>query len=124
MPFAMNSKLAMKSVLMMGAAAGMMMASGGAMAQSGGYTYTSVNVPGDYLAEPWAINASGQTVGTYFPNAFSNYNGFIETNGRYTALNDPLGVSGWGTNAQGINDGGTVVGYYYTASEAAVGFLC
>ena len=41
----MNSKFAMKSVLMMGAAAGLMMAAGGARAQSGGYTFTPVNDP-------------------------------------------------------------------------------
>jgi len=41
----MNSKFAMKSVLMMGAAAGMMMASGGARAQSSGYTFTAISAP-------------------------------------------------------------------------------
>jgi len=38
----MNSKVAMKSVLMMGAAAGLMMTAGGARAQSGGYTFTAL----------------------------------------------------------------------------------
>jgi len=102
----MNSKFAMKSVLMMGAAAGMMMASGGARAQSSGYTFTAISAPlgtGGTFAQ--GINDSGQIVGYYYGG--SGASGFIDTNGTFTT------VGGSTRNyPQGINNNREITGYY------------
>jgi probable HAF family extracellular repeat protein len=83
----MNSKVAMKSVLMMGAAAGLMMAAGGARAQSGGYTFTPVNDPlGVKGTFAEGVNDAGQIVG-YFEDSSGVNHGFLDTNGTYTTIN-------------------------------------
>jgi probable HAF family extracellular repeat protein len=69
------------------------------------------------------VNDSGEVVGAYQPTA-RQIDGFLFNGGIYTALNDPSAtVSNSdqvqdGTIATGINDAGTVVGYY----TAGVGF--
>ena len=42
------------------------------------------------------------------------HHGYLYNGGTYTAIDDPLGTNG--TYAQGINDAGEIVGYYYDAS--------
>jgi probable HAF family extracellular repeat protein len=82
--------------------------------------YTSIDDPFDgpstgNLGGTFAggINASGQIVGYY--NSYLYYGpnyGFLETNGVYAPINDPLATLG--TVATGINDSGQIVGTYTT----------
>ena len=55
------------------------------------------------------INNKGQVVGYYF-DSNAHANGFLYSEGKYTTLDDPLGIDG--TVATGINDKGQIVGYY------------
>jgi probable HAF family extracellular repeat protein len=93
---------------------------------SGG-SYNSLNVPGDnYRTIATGINMTGEVVGTYYygngrvqpPNAGSS--GFLYSNGSYSTFSDPtangapccLGF----TFAFGINNGGQIVGSYFTGN--------
>jgi probable HAF family extracellular repeat protein len=60
----------------------------------------------------------GQIVGVYTANSSSN--GFIYSDGAYTTLDDPLGVT---TSLTGINDSGQIVGYYTDGSGINYGFI-
>ena len=59
------------------------------------------------------INNSGAIVGFYHPNngPFA-YQGFVDINGTYTTINDPLTVGSYGTIATGINNQGEIVGNF------------
>ena len=64
------------------------------------YTFTTLtNGP-----DPTAINASGQVVGSA-----ENGTGFLYSHGKYTTIDDPLGVR---TEATDINNSGKIVGTY------------
>ncbi|MHB8421385.1 MAG: PEP-CTERM sorting domain-containing protein [Leptospirales bacterium] len=65
-----------------------------------------------YYTEPYGINDKSQIVGIY--NSSSGPHGFLDTNGRYTPINDPLAT--FGTDPRGINNLGQIVGYYKNAS--------
>jgi probable HAF family extracellular repeat protein len=71
-------------------------------------TYTDINVAGAVDTSATGINASGQIVGYYRDG--NGYHGFLDVNGTFTALNDPLATNG--TYANGINDQGQIIGYY------------
>jgi probable HAF family extracellular repeat protein len=66
------------------------------------------------------INNHDQIVGYYYD---SNHqaNGFLYSNGKYTTLDDPLGVNG--TFAAGINDKGQIVGWYQDQLNSTHGFV-
>jgi probable HAF family extracellular repeat protein len=85
------------------------------LAQSGYYGGTYVE----------GINDSDQIVGFYSagPNVFGTVNGFLDSGGTFTTVNDPLGVMG--SNIDGINDAGQIVGTYGTTSSTSgtYGFL-
>ena len=122
--FMMNSKVALKTVLMMGATAvGMMLASGGARASSG-YTYTPISDPlgtrGGGDSSAWGINNAGQVVGSY-EDVTTNAYGFLDTNGTFTSITTVL--SAGNTQAMGINSAGTIVGYYWDNTYAFHGFV-
>jgi uncharacterized membrane protein len=80
------------------------------------YTVTSVGVP---HSTAYGINNAGQIAGSYLvvnsvsPINIGNY-GFVSNpkDGIYTTLDDPLVFRSGSTSAQGINDGGQVVGSY------------
>src|SRR5271170_1610406 len=75
-------------------------------ANAGLFKYTTINVPGALPGETAefgiGINNLGQIVGDFF-------DGFLETDGRFTTINAP-GVAS-GTELYGINDLGQIVGY-------------
>ena len=81
-------------------------------------TYTEFDVPGAILPVPTAINNVGQIVGYYFDG--SDFHGFLDVNGAFTTLDDPLGFNG--TFVQGINDQGEIVGYYKDINHVTHGF--
>ena len=70
----------------------------------------------------WGINGSGEVVGTFINGngTLSGGSGFLCSNGVYTTIDDPSGVS---TLAFGINDAGQIVGDYVDSSGGLHGFL-
>ena len=96
----------------------------GALIGPGGQT-TIVLDPSAGATHVYGVNNRGQAVGSYVVSAYANpqtLHGFVYSNGAYATLDDPLAtqttgsVFPSGTVATGINDSGTVVGYYYTAT--------
>ena len=72
------------------------------------------------MTEAYGINNAGQIVGSY-ENRYLVSQGFIDTNGTFTTVEDPLGTEGsW---ADGINSNGDIVGYYEDSSGNDHGFL-
>jgi hypothetical protein len=59
------------------------------------------------------INNKGQIVGYYIDSVGAS-NGFVDTDGRFTTIDDPLGSD---TAVRGINDLGEIVGSYYDATR-------
>ena len=66
------------------------------------------------------INNVDQIVGFYTDSAGMTH-GFIDNNGVFTTVDDPLGVNG--TLLTGINDAGQVSGYYVDANHVDHGFV-
>jgi VCBS repeat-containing protein len=77
------------------------------------YTYTTINVPGALDYSPLNINDSGQIVVGYTTGSF--WYSSLYSGGTYTPIYD----QSFNDQAQGINDSGQIVGYYYPAQ----GFL-
>jgi Hint domain len=73
---------------------------------------------------PNGINNQGQIVG-FFINSIGTQFGFVDTNGTFAAISDPLAAAGLfvGTYASGINDSGEVVGWFYDASGSQHGMI-
>ncbi|MBV9268182.1 MAG: hypothetical protein JO061_18585 [Acidobacteriaceae bacterium] len=97
-------------------------ATGSVPAQAnGGYTFTTIDVPGAYSTYPQAINGVGQVAGYYTTSlvyytgylAERGWHGFVLNHGVYTTIDVPGAL--W-TGALAINDSGQVFGTYY-ASE-------
>ena len=98
--------------------------SNGHHTQSSHHTFFSLDDPSastDTFA--FGINDAGDIVGNYYDATGTH--GFIDRDGKFTTLNDPLaGVGpGSGTNKNGINDKGEIVGTYYGATSGGDGFL-
>jgi probable HAF family extracellular repeat protein len=81
-----------------------------------GGTYTTRD-PGAAFNFANGINASGQIVGTYNYANFP-YHGFLYSGGTYTSLDDPSASTTFpgGTQAEGINDAGQIVGHFDNAT--------
>ncbi len=90
-----------------------------------GGSYVTVADPSANLGGPGAgtlangINDAGQIVGYYFDQT-QHAHGFVDNDGTYTTLDDPLGAGG--TFVEGINNAGQIVGYYM-GTDGARGFL-
>ena len=82
---------------------------------SGGL-YLAVNRPGASATALNGINKAGQIVGQ------SSIGSFLYSGGSYSSISDPLAGS-QGTFAEGINDQGQIVGYYYDSSNVEHGFI-
>ena len=92
-----------------------------------GFVYTPgqgfVNVPDapgsiSSTTDPFAINASGQTVGVYADPGVFDHHGFVYTaSGGFTEFDDPFAEAGMGgTFAEGINSSGEIVGFSYDST--------
>ena len=70
------------------------------------------------------INDTDQIVGQYWDGS-SSLHGFLDTNGTFTTLDEPLAVHGYntGTYTSDVNNAGQVVGYYWDASGKLDGFV-
>jgi hypothetical protein len=94
--------------------------------------YTPINDPAaaPYSTAPVQNNDLG-VVGGYYSDATipNQYHGFIEQNGRYTTIDDPLaGKKGSntcsvGTSVFGVNDLGWIVGFYARENCDNEGFI-
>jgi len=85
------------------------------------FTFTTIEVPGALVTGVDGFNNSGTLVGYFNASKFSVYEGFIESNGTYTTLNDPNGVKG--TQINGINATGTIAGTFFDSSNSGHGFI-
>ena len=79
-----------------------------------------------HIGQTWAvgINNEGQIVGGYNVDPDSNTDqGYLydQVHGTFTTIDDPNGIVG--TEVQGINDLGQIVGYYYGADGLSHGFV-
>src|SRR6516165_4671528 len=116
----------MKRYLCSLVALGLLQGLGGQVKAQPTYVFTPVDVPGSsYLKRTFAtgINTSGQIVGYYLSGGLNvAAYGFLLDQGSYTTLDVP-GATGFldpppgisGTQANGINDSGQIVGYYTDA---------
>ncbi|HLI86737.1 MAG TPA: hypothetical protein VKV17_22720 [Bryobacteraceae bacterium] len=89
-----------------------------------GGVFTKIAVPGAFDTYATGINNPGQIVGYALNGNGTTYSGFLDTNGSFTPINDPLAGSGYGqgTYAWSINTAGAVAGYYVNSSGTH-GFL-
>jgi probable HAF family extracellular repeat protein len=71
--------------------------------------FTEISVPGAKYAIAYGINNAGDIVG-WFNDSKSNQHGYIEHNGTFTVLDDPLATNG--TRVTAINDQGQIIGWY------------
>jgi probable HAF family extracellular repeat protein len=80
------------------------------------YVYTAINFPGATYTQAFAINDSGEVVGTY-GTATQFQNGFSELKGKYTTIEC---VPYSGTLLADINNKGEIVGSYATNDGGAI----
>jgi uncharacterized membrane protein len=82
--------------------------------------FTTINDPNGSIgtSDVTGINNTGQIVGTSF--ALGKNQGYLDTNGSFTALKDPNGTEG--TTAKGINDTGQVTGSYQDSASLYHGY--
>ncbi len=81
--------------------------------------FTPENFPGSAQTQVTAINNSGWTAGFWADAAGNNY-GFIESNGVFSSVTDPLTPKSAKVNQLlGINDNGVAVGFYNDAQNHA-----
>jgi uncharacterized membrane protein len=82
---------------------------------------TTVDDPkGNYTA-CLGVNPNGEmaVVGLYLSG--NNIGGFVYRDGKFTDIPGPVGATG--SAAQGVNDAGDIVGYYYDSAGVPHGFL-
>src|SRR6266566_1870271 len=90
-------------------------------------TYTTLDDPNG-VTVAYGINDAGQIVGNYtilgLDNAIATH-GYLYSGGIYTTLDDPSAPGGitTTTSADGINNGGQIVGYYRGSDGRNHGFL-
>src|SRR5262245_28140651 len=83
------------------------------------FLYTTLVPPNSYASSAYGINDRGDIVGNYdTPGPGGESNGFVLSNGVYTPI--VYGVL-TGTNVTGINNAGSMVGYYYLPFDSYPG---
>jgi probable HAF family extracellular repeat protein/YD repeat-containing protein len=87
----------------------------GAAAQT--YKFKTINIPG--ASQTALFQDAGGTIVGWNYDASGNPTCTLIQGKTYTAISDPNGVQ---TNCYGISSAGTVVGYYNTSDDAAIGF--
>lgn len=90
-------------------------------------TYTVFDPPGVGTSgsHPIRINASGEILGGFVDNVFVSH-GYIRTpDGTIAVLDEPdtVPASNYGTFVTGLNDSGTIVGYFYDFRTVCHAFI-
>jgi hypothetical protein len=75
-----------------------------------GSSFTTIDVPGAFLTAAHSINKDGSVV-FLWQDTYGNNHGALLDNGAYYVFDVPAS-SGSGTDADGINDSGELVGHY------------
>jgi len=98
---------------------------------SGG-NFSTFSYPGSYYTVAWGINNPGQIVGTCEVEYYGTFGecqdfygvaeGWIKTGNSYVTVSYPGAISN-ATSANGINDGGQVVGQYEAPGGPVYGYL-
>jgi hypothetical protein len=83
-------------------------------------TYTALNFPGSTATAALGINNNDEIVGSY-NDAAGAMHGFHYSKGIWTSIDDPNGVGI--TLVNGINDKGTIVGFYAISGTVNTGFV-
>ncbi len=85
--------------------------------------FTTVNDPDGVRTDTaTGINDSGQIVGTYIDSS-GHEHGYIDTNGQFRTIDDPLRAPGGFSEAVGINNAGQIVGDYQDSSGKFHGYF-
>jgi hypothetical protein len=91
-----------------------------------GFTYTVIEDPATGVAQTVVgSDTAGTVVGSYDDSSTGVVTGFFESQGAYTVLADPAAITAAyeGTSVEGINDSGTIVGYYSEDNADDAGFV-
>jgi hypothetical protein len=91
-----------------------------------GFTYTVIQDPATGLAQTVAdFDTAGTVVGSYDDSVTGVLTGFSESQGAYTVVADPAAITAAyeGTAVEGINNSGTIVGYYTESNADNAGFV-
>lgn len=83
-------------------------------------SYVTLNYPGSSSTQALGINNSNQIVGSY-TDASNAMHGFLYAGGVWTSIDDPNGIGI--TLVNGINDQGTIVGFYAISGTVNTGFV-
>jgi hypothetical protein len=75
---------------------------------------------GSTATQALGINSKSEIVGSY-NDAAGAMHGFAYVNGTWTSLDDPNGVGI--TLVNGVNDSGTIVGFYAVSGTINTGFV-
>jgi uncharacterized membrane protein len=74
-------------------------------------TVTTIADPNGSDTTVWGISNNGLAAGSFYNSTLGQDVGFVDSNGSYSDVSDPLGT--FGTDVYGINNSGEVVGDYY-----------
>ncbi len=89
--------------------------------------YTEFDPPGTGAggSNPVRINSPGQIVGNFLDNVSVSHGYLRNVDGTFTIIDEPetVSASGYGTFITGINDSGTIVGYFYDYRTDCHGFV-
>ncbi|HVI10136.1 MAG TPA: hypothetical protein VND65_17740 [Candidatus Binatia bacterium] len=83
-------------------------------------SYITLNYPGAAQTMVTGINNSNEIVGTFFDQAGGTH-GFTYIKGQWTQIDDPSGIGV--TILNGVNDGGTLVGFLNISTAVNTGFV-
>jgi hypothetical protein len=110
-------------LLIAGAASALALVPVAANAGTAPVQYTTIDVPGAVSTVAVGVNDSGVVSGFYFDSS-GNEHGFVDRDGRFTAINDPNAgtAAGQGTSVGYINDFGEVTGSYTESNGDTVAF--
>jgi probable HAF family extracellular repeat protein len=83
-------------------------------------TFTKLNFPNSSSTAAFGINNNSEIVGSY-TDASGAMHGFHYSKGTWTSILDPNGIGI--TLVNGINDKGTIVGFYAISGTVNTGFV-
>jgi hypothetical protein len=90
--------------------------------------FTPIDVPGQVLAPGWgtaafALNSKGAVAGSYFSGSSPPIRGYVLEKGVYRTFDVPGAGGSFGTQVNGMNDSGVLVGPYSDGDDVFHGFI-